>query len=61
MPTAVPSYPSRVPCTFQGNDGQVVVDQIRSVDESRIERRLGTIDEPIQMDVLATPAQMFAE
>ena len=61
MTTASRSYPTRIACTFQGKDGQVVVDQIRTVDKSRLMKRLGTIDEATQMDVLATLAQMFAE
>ena len=28
------SYPFRVPCTFQGKSGHVVLDQIRTVDQA---------------------------
>lgn len=28
-------YPTRVACKFEGKDGQVVLDQIRTVDKSR--------------------------
>ena len=34
-------YPTRVACTFQGVEGQVVLDQIRTVDKSRLVKRLG--------------------
>lgn len=34
-------YPTRVPCTFQGVEGQIVLDQIRTVDTSRLVKRLG--------------------
>jgi mRNA interferase MazF len=61
MTAALRSYPTRVACTFQAKDGQVVLDQIRTVDKSRLVRRLGTIDEPTQVEVLAVLAQMFAE
>src|SRR5581483_8939939 len=37
-------YPTRVPCRFKGKDGQVVRDQIRTVDQSRLIRKLGKID-----------------
>src|SRR6476660_3351821 len=37
------SYPTRVACRFQGKEGQVVLDQIRAVDRSRLIKKLGTI------------------
>lgn len=61
MTTRGRPYPTRVACEFQGKDGQVVLDQIRTVDKSRLVRRLGIIKEPTQEDVLATLAEMFAE
>ena len=36
-------YPSRVDCTFQGKEGQVALDHIRSVDKTRLVRRLGVL------------------
>jgi mRNA interferase MazF len=54
-------YPSRVPCRFQDKDGQVVLDQIRTVDRVRLVRRLGRIDSPTRATVLAVLADMFAE
>ena len=53
-------YPSRVNCRFEKKDGQVVLDQIRTVDKGRLIRRLGRIDKRTQDRVLATLAEMFA-
>ena len=61
MTTKGRSYPTRVPCRFQGKDGQVVLDQIRTVDKSRLVKRLGRVEEKTRKDVLATLAQLFAE
>jgi len=36
-------YPSRVDCTFQGKEGQVALDYLRSVDKTRLVRRLGVL------------------
>jgi len=33
MTTKGKPYPTRVPCTFQGKRGQIVLDQIRTVDK----------------------------
>jgi mRNA interferase MazF len=38
-------YPSRVNCTFQNKNGQIVIDQIRAVDKFRLVKKLGTIDD----------------
>ena len=54
------SYPSRVTCKFQGKQGQIVLDQIRTVDKSRLVRRLGKIDKQTQMEVLSILGEMFA-
>lgn len=60
MSTRGRPYPSRVPCTFQGKSGQVVLDQLRTVDQSRLIRRLGRIDPATQRAVLEALAELFA-
>ena len=42
MTTKGRPYPSRVPCRFQGKDGLVVLDQLRTVDKTRLIKRLGS-------------------
>ena len=61
MTTKGREYPSRVNCQFQEKDGQVVLDQIRTVDKLRLVKKLGKIDAGTQQDVLAVLAEMFAE
>jgi len=60
MTTKGRPYPTRVPCTFQGKRGQVVLDQIRTVDKTRLVKRLGTISRAAQDKVLDTLQEMFA-
>lgn len=43
MTTKGRDYPTRVACTFQGVEGQVVLDQIRTVDKARLVKRLGRL------------------
>jgi mRNA interferase MazF len=45
---------------FKGKSGQIVLDQIRSVDKSRLVKRLGKIDEATRVHVLALLAELFA-
>lgn len=61
MTTKGRAYPSRVACQFQGKEGQVVLDQIRTVDKSRLVQRLGRLESATQARVLATLAEIFAE
>ncbi len=55
------SYPTRVACTFQGKDGQVVLDQIRTVDKLRLARKLGRLKKETQGEVLSVLTEMFSE
>ena len=53
-------YPTRVPCSFQGKDGLVVLDQIRTVDKLRLVKRLGIIDEDTGYQILDVLQEMFS-
>ena len=59
MTTRGRSYPTRVSCEFDGKAGQIVLDQIRTVDKRRLVKRLGALDEQTQTQVLSTLAEMF--
>lgn len=53
-------YPSRVDVTFQRKKGQVVLDQIRTVDKARLVRHLGRLPELRSREVADLLQQMFA-
>jgi mRNA interferase MazF len=54
------AYPFRVACRFQRKTGQVVLDQLRTIDTERLVRRLGRLpSEPLTL-ALATLREMFA-
>lgn len=61
MTTKGQTYPTRVTCQFQGQDGQIVLDQIRTVDKTRLVKFIGQISADEQKTVLDILAQMFAE
>lgn len=60
MTTKGRQYPTRVPCHFRGKAGQVVLDQIRTVDAARLVRKLGRLDASTGVMVLAVLGEMFA-
>ena len=61
MTTKGRDYPTRVNCSFQGKKGQVVLDQIRTIDKKRLVNKLGTIDNSSQDRVLKILHEMFAK
>ena len=60
MSTKGGAYPTRVACRFQKRTGQVVLDQIRTVDKRRLVRRLGKVDSKTVTKILEVLAEMFA-
>ena len=60
MTTKGRAYPTRVSCRFKGKAGQIVLDQLRTVDKSRLVRRLGRLDRRAAASVLSVLSEMFA-
>ena len=60
MTTAGKDYPTRVTCTFKKKKGQIVLDQIRTIDKTRLVKKLGTIDPETQLKVIATLQRLFS-
>jgi mRNA interferase MazF len=59
MTTRGHAYPSRVPCRFKGKRGQVVLDQIRTVDKARLIKKMGVMDDKTASNVLSVLNEMF--
>jgi len=60
MTTQGQRYPTRISCRFQAKDGQIVLDQIRTVDRSRLVKKLGKIDGKSAARVLEVLQELFA-
>lgn len=60
MTTKGRPYPTRVACRFKGKSGQVVLDQIRTIDKERLIKKVGRIDRRAAEAVLQMLAEMFA-
>lgn len=45
LTSTIKPFPTRVTCVFQKKHGQIVIDQIRTVDKIRLVKRLGKMDE----------------
>lgn len=53
-------YPTRLPCRFQSKKGQIVLDQIRTVDRMRLVKKLGQLDGKTAARVIDILQAMFA-
>ena len=55
------NYPTRVPCKVEGKQGQIVLDQIRTVDKIRLIKRVGMLNIIAKTKVLNVLKEMFSE
>lgn len=60
MTTAGKDYPTRIQCKFKRKKGQIVLDQIRTIDKTRLIKKLGAIDPNSQIEVIAVLQRLFA-
>lgn len=59
MTTKGRDYPTRVPVYFQKRKGQIILDQIRTIDKKRMVKKLGSISAAKQETVLSVLQNMF--
>lgn len=55
------NYPTRVPCKVEGKQGQIVLDQIRTVDKIRLIKKIDTLNKTVQTKVLNVLTEMFSK
>ena len=60
MTSKIRNYPTRIPVVFDSKEGTIALDQIRTIDKSRIIRNIGTLDTKIANTVLETLGKMFS-
>lgn len=60
LTSTLKSYPSRVNCSFDGKQGQVAIDQVRTVDKLRLKKKLGVLDKKTVEEVFHTLQEYFS-
>ena len=60
MTSATKDYPTRVNFRFKRKEGQIVLDQIRTIDKKRLIKKLGSIDAKTQLEVISVLQRLFA-
>ena len=59
MTTKSKPFPTRIPLTFGGKNGYIVLDQIRTIDHERLVKRLGIIELDTANKALKLLREMF--
>ncbi len=54
------TFPSRIQCTFQGQTGLILLDQIRTVDKTRLIQKLGILSKTTQVEMINCLQEIFA-
>ena len=60
MTTAGKDYPTRISCKFKKKKGEIVLDQIRTIDKTRLVKKLGSINSETQLEVISVLQRLFA-
>jgi len=60
LTSAGKDYPTRVSCKFKKKRGQIVLEQIRTIDKARLIKKLGSIDPETQLEVISVLQRLFA-
>jgi len=61
MTTKGRNYPTRVSCTFNDKKGQILLEQMRAVDKTRLVKRLGKVGSFVQGQVFSVLSELFSE
>ena len=61
MTTGSRPAPFRIPVTFEGKKGLILLDQVRTLDQSRLARRLGAVTPKTLSATLTTLRMVFAD
>jgi mRNA interferase MazF len=61
MTSTIRLFPFRVNTNFQGKSGQIALDQIQCIDQSRLVKKLGTLSDVESICVSSTLIEIFQQ
>lgn len=59
MTTSLKAYPTRLPCNFMGKQAEIVIDQMRGIDKSRLARKMGMLDKQTAINLCKLIQETF--
>ena len=60
LTSTIRNYPTRINCFVDGKSSQVALDQLRTVDKIRLSRKIATLDQRTEVQILETLVEMFS-
>ena len=60
MTTALRGWPTRVSVNHGGKNGEIALDQIRTIDKSRLKKEMGSLQGSIEQQILGTLVDIFS-
>ena len=60
LTSTIRNYPMRINCIVQGKPGQIALDQLRTIDKSRLKNRIESLKEDTQQKLINTIIEMFS-
>lgn len=60
LTSTIKNYPVRVNCIIENKQGQIALDHLRSIDKTRLKRKIAVLDSTIQKKVVDTLIKMFS-
>ncbi len=61
LTSKVRNYPTRIPCRVKGKQGQIILDQIRTVDKIRLIKKIDFLNKIVQTKTLTVINEMFSK
>jgi mRNA interferase MazF len=59
LTSTLKKYPTRIDCNVNGKKGQIVIDQIRTIDKTRLIKKISTINETTAEKIYETIVAYF--
>ena len=60
LTSTIKNYPTRINCVVARKNGQIVLDQIRTIDKQRLIKKIDVLDKQTTEMVLAIIVEMFS-
>lgn len=61
MTSTIKNYPSRVKIEFEGKVGEIVLDQIKTIDKSRIIKKMGKVEKHVIKNIKQVLKEMLVD
>ena len=60
LTSTIRNYPTRINCLIEGREGQIALDQIRTIDKKRLSKKLQSLDKRTALIIIDTLTEMFS-